>query len=70
MFGEFVEIVVGVPGVGPIDVEPPEHGVRDAHATSEVTDGVTVRPSGASLQLALDIGKYVNSFTWRGDPPR
>lgn len=27
-------------------------------------------PSGANLQLAMDIGKYVNSFTWRGDPPR
>ena len=30
----------------------------------------SVRPSGANLQLALDMGKYVNSFTWRGDPPR
>lgn len=28
------------------------------------------KPSAASLQLALDMGKYVNSFTWRGDPPR
>lgn len=28
------------------------------------------KPSGANLQLALDMGKYVNSFTWRGDPPR
>lgn len=27
-------------------------------------------PSGANLQLAMDIGKYVNSFRWRGDPPR
>jgi hypothetical protein len=27
-------------------------------------------PSGANLQIALDMGKYVNSFTWRGDPPR
>jgi hypothetical protein len=27
-------------------------------------------PSGADLQLALDMGKYVNSFTWSGDPPR
>jgi hypothetical protein len=27
-------------------------------------------PSGANLQLALDMGKYVNSFSWRGDPPR
>jgi hypothetical protein len=26
-------------------------------------------PSGANLQLALDMGKYVNSFTWRGDSP-
>jgi hypothetical protein len=28
------------------------------------------KPSGANLQLALDMGKYVNSFTWRGDPVR
>ncbi len=28
------------------------------------------QPSGANLQLALDMAKYVNSFTWRGDPPR
>ena len=28
------------------------------------------KPSGANLQLALDMGKYVNSFAWRGDPPR
>lgn len=27
-------------------------------------------PSGANLQLAQDLGKYVNSFQWKGDPPR
>ncbi|TGD90586.1 hypothetical protein BayCH28_01625 [Mycolicibacterium sp. CH28] len=27
-------------------------------------------PSGANLQLAEDLGKYVNSFQWKGDPPR
>jgi hypothetical protein len=27
-------------------------------------------PSGVNLQLALDMGKYVNSFTWRDDSPR
>lgn len=27
-------------------------------------------PSGANFFLALDMSKYVNSFTWRGDPPR
>jgi hypothetical protein len=27
-------------------------------------------PSGANLELALDMAKYVNSFSWRGDPPR
>lgn len=27
-------------------------------------------PSGANFMLALDMGKYVNSFMWRGDPPR
>lgn len=26
-------------------------------------------PSGVNLQLALDMGKYVNSFTWRDDSP-
>lgn len=28
------------------------------------------RPSPANLQIALDMGKYVNSFLWKGDPPR
>jgi hypothetical protein len=28
------------------------------------------KPSAANLQLALDMGKYVNSFAWRGDPVR
>ncbi|MEZ0051018.1 hypothetical protein ABIA30_002016 [Mycobacterium sp. MAA66] len=27
-------------------------------------------PTGASLELAADMGKYVNSFRWQGDPPR
>jgi len=27
-------------------------------------------PSPANLQIAQDMGKYVNSFTWREDPPR
>ena len=27
-------------------------------------------PSGANLQIAEDMGRYVNSFTWPGDPPR
>ncbi len=27
-------------------------------------------PSGANLQLAQDMGRYVNSFRWKGDPPR
>jgi hypothetical protein len=26
--------------------------------------------SGVTLQLALDMGKYVNSCTWRDDSPR
>lgn len=30
----------------------------------------TGRPSAANLELALDMDKYVNSFQWRGDPPR
>jgi hypothetical protein len=28
------------------------------------------RPSAANLELALDMGQYVNSFAWQGDPPR
>ncbi|ULE34615.1 hypothetical protein [Mycobacterium sp. IDR2000157661] len=28
------------------------------------------KPSGANVQIALDMGKYVNSFSWAGDPPR
>ena len=28
------------------------------------------KPSAANLQLALDMGRYVNSFSWRGDPVR
>jgi len=27
------------------------------------------RPSPTSLQIAEDMGRYVNSFRWRGDPP-
>ncbi|SBS72504.1 conserved hypothetical protein [uncultured Mycobacterium sp.] len=27
-------------------------------------------PSPANLDIAKDMGKYVNSFMWRGDPPR
>jgi hypothetical protein len=27
-------------------------------------------PSGANLEIALDMSRYVNSFAWRGDPPR
>lgn len=27
-------------------------------------------PSPANLQIAQDMGKYVNSFSWRDDPPR
>lgn len=30
----------------------------------------TGQPSGANFELALDMAKYVNSFMWRGDPPR
>lgn len=33
-------------------------------------DSGSGKPSGANLQIALDMGKYVNSFSWRGDPPR
>lgn len=27
-------------------------------------------PSPANVQIAQDLGKYVDSFKWRGDPPR
>jgi hypothetical protein len=30
----------------------------------------TGQPSGANLELALDMAKYVNSFRWKGDPLR
>jgi hypothetical protein len=30
----------------------------------------TGHPSGANLQIAMDMAKYVNSFSWRDDPPR
>ena len=28
------------------------------------------RPSPANVQIAEDMGRYVNSFQWKGDPPR
>jgi hypothetical protein len=28
------------------------------------------RPSPANVQIAEDMGQYVNSFQWKGDPPR
>ncbi|MEI7915174.1 MAG: hypothetical protein WCH82_10540 [Mycobacteriaceae bacterium] len=27
-------------------------------------------PSGANLEIAIDMGKYLESFRWKGDPPR
>lgn len=27
-------------------------------------------PSGANVEIAIDMGNYVESFSWRGDPPR
>ena len=27
-------------------------------------------PSSANVELAIDMGKYVESFSWKGDPPR
>lgn len=27
-------------------------------------------PSSANLELAMDLSKYVESFSWKGDPPR
>ena len=27
-------------------------------------------PSGVNMELALDMGKYVNSFAWRDGSPR
>jgi hypothetical protein len=27
-------------------------------------------PSAANLEIAMDLGKYVDSFRWKGDPPR
>lgn len=34
------------------------------------SDSGSGKPSAANLQLALDTGKYVNSFRCRGDPLR
>ena len=31
---------------------------------------VAVSQSGGCLDLSSDMAKYVNSFRWRGDPPR
>ncbi len=28
------------------------------------------QPSAANVEIALDMGRYVESFSWRGDPPR
>lgn len=28
------------------------------------------RPSAANVQIAEDMGRYINSFMWKGDPPR
>jgi hypothetical protein len=28
------------------------------------------RPSPANVEIAQDMGRYVNSFQWKGDPPR
>jgi hypothetical protein len=27
-------------------------------------------PSAANVEIAIDMGKYLESFSWRGDPPR
>ena len=27
-------------------------------------------PSAANVEIAIDMGQYVESFSWRGDPPR
>jgi len=27
-------------------------------------------PSAANVEIAIDMGKYAESFSWRGDPPR
>ncbi len=44
--------------------------VRSARIDFRPGDGPSL-PSGANLQLAQDLGKYINSFQWRGgDPPR
>jgi hypothetical protein len=50
------ELALVAGAVGPYHAFSPEFG--------------SGKPSAANLQLALDLGKYVNSFTWRGDPLR
>lgn len=42
-------------------------GPYDAFSADGLNNG---HPSGADLKVALDLDPLVNSFTWRGDPPR
>jgi len=53
--------------------------VKDDLALVAVADGPFMQfgpgrgpgmPSPANLQIAQDMGKYVDSFSWRGDAPR
>ena len=50
------DVALVAAGVGPYHAFGPDFGFG--------------KPSGANTQIALDMGKYVNSFSWRGDPPR
>lgn len=52
------------------DQERPRTGRRAAGPFREFTPNFGPGPSPANLQVAQDMGKYVNSFAWRGDPPR
>lgn len=54
-------------------------GVKNGLALVAVAEGPFRRfsqdfgpgpPSGANIELAMDMGRYVESFSWEGDPPR
>lgn len=48
-----------------------KHGIAlIALAKGPYTPLTNGHPTGAGLEIAEKLGYYVNSFTWRGDPPR
>ena len=55
-----------------LDMTPEDHALIAATVGPFHEFGPTFgpgRPSPTNLQIAEDMGRYVNSFRWRGDPP-